>query len=335
MSVVVELCYASVNGSCVRDIRSQRTKAILYFLMTITILFTLCGNLLIIVSIVHFKQLHNPTNYLVLCLANVDILLGAFVMPCSMMRSVENCWYFGDLFCKIHSSTDVMLSTASILHIFCIAIDRYYAICHPLTYRVKMNEKIVLGLTLVTWWTSASLAFGMIFLELNIIGIEEFYYQSVHCVGGCTLFLNRASAFGSSLLSFYIPGIIMIGVYGKIFTVAKRQAHSMNRCGTGENSVNQVVQKRERKAAKTLGIVMGGFLACWFPFFFCNILDPILDYNTPADLVDALVWFGYLNSALNPIIYAYFYIWFRNALKVILSGKIFHAKSSMITLYKD
>ncbi|XP_069461345.1 trace amine-associated receptor 1-like [Ambystoma mexicanum] len=331
----MEFCYESINSSCLKHMRSHNAKVLMYFFMTITILFTICGNLLIIVSIVHFKQLHSPTNYLVLCLANVDLLLGAFVMPCSMVRSVETCWYFGEMFCKIHSSTDVMLSTASILHIFCISIDRFYAICHPLKYNVKMNNQIVLWLTLTTWGTSASLAFGMIFLELNIHGIEYFYYEHIYCVGGCTVFLNRASAFGSSLISFYIPGFIMVGIYWKIYTVAKRQAESIKCSQTGENNSNRKLQKREHKAAKTLGIVMCVFLICWFPFFLCNIVDPVLNYTIPPDIIDALVWFGYLNSALNPLIYAYFYSWFRNALRVIVSGKILQANSSMFRLYKD
>ena len=81
--------------------------------------------------------------------------------------------------------------------------------------------------------------------------------------------------------------------------------------------------KKEKKAAQTSGIVMGFFLLCWFPSFFTILLDPVLNFSTPVVLFDALTWFGYFNSTCNPLIYGFFYPWFRRALKYILLGKIF------------
>ncbi|XP_029452903.1 trace amine-associated receptor 1-like [Rhinatrema bivittatum] len=328
-------CYESLNDSCLKAIRSNRLKVLFYIPMMAVILITLCGNLLIIISIAHFKQLHTPTNYLILSLATVDLLLSITVMPYSMVRSIETCWYFGKLFCKIHSSIDVMLSTASILHLSCISIDRLYAVCDPLKYRLRINERVVAYLIFMSWVTSAITGFGMIFLGLNLKGEEDFYNKNIDCEGECIFFLNKASAIVSSAISFYIPGLIMICIYGKIFAVAKKQANSLHDNQMERTKLSRVSQKRERKAAKTLGIVMGVFLTCWFPCFICNIADPLLGYTVLPAIIDALVWFGYLNSTLNPIVYAFFYAWFRKALLVIVSGKIFQANSSRILLYDD
>ena len=60
-------------------------------------------------------------------------------MPPYMTRIIESCWYFGDIFCKIHISVDGMLYTASMLNISFISIDRYYAVCQPLHYRTKIT----------------------------------------------------------------------------------------------------------------------------------------------------------------------------------------------------
>nr|XP_027199417.1 octopamine receptor beta-2R-like [Dermatophagoides pteronyssinus] len=76
--------------------------------------------------------------------------------------------------------------------------------------------------------------------------------------------------------------------------------------------------KREHKAAKTLGIIMGAFILCWLPFFIWYVVSTIMNADTPTVIVHILFWVGYLNSAMNPIIYAYFNREFREAFKETL-----------------
>ena len=221
-----EFCYG--NGSCVRTVYPVAVRVTLYLGLGSAVIFTLLGNLFVIVAIAHCNQLHTPTNYLTLSLAVTDLLLAVLVMFPFMIFSVETCWYFGDMFCKIHNSSAVLLCTASILNLSFISIDRYYAVCHPLLYSRKMTVHTAVIMILVTWCVSAVVGFGMIFLELNILGIEEFYYNNVACEGGCFLFQSVVSSTVSSTVSFYIPGVIMLGIYLKIYIVAQRSAHHRN-----------------------------------------------------------------------------------------------------------
>ncbi|XP_015214436.2 trace amine-associated receptor 1-like [Lepisosteus oculatus] len=339
MTENIHYCYESMNKSCLKHVYLITVRSPLYLIFVAVILFTVCGNLFVIISIAHFKQLHTPTNFLVLSLAVADFLLGGFIMPPSMVRSLETCWYYGDLFCKIHSSTDVMLSTTSILHLSFISIDRYYAVCEPLKYKTKITVCVALYMVIISWAVSAVIGFGMIFLELNIKGMEDTYYNRFDCVGGCVLIQSEASSTISSTLSFYIPGFMMVGIYFKIFLVARRQARTIqgivSQSKSSEDGKTMTSSKTERKAAKTLGIVMGVFLSCWTPFFLCNIMDPIFNYSIPPVLLDTLVWLGYLNSTFNPLVYAFFYNWFRKALGMIVFGKIFQANSSRTRLITD
>ncbi|XP_035976689.1 trace amine-associated receptor 1 [Halichoerus grypus] len=335
----MSFCHNIINISCVKNSRSNDVRASLYSLMVLIILTTLIGNLIVIISISHFKQLHTPTNWLIHSMATVDFLLGCLVMPYSMVRSVEHGWYFGEVFCKIHTSIDIMLSSASIFHLSFISIDRYYAVCDPLRYKARISVLVIFVMIFISWSVPALFAFGMIFLELNFKGAEEMYYKYIHCLGGCSVFFSKTSGVLAFMTSFYIPASIMLCVYSRIYFIAQGQARSIHNANQkfqiGLEEKNRMSQSKERKAAKTLGIVMGVFLICWCPFFVCMVMDPFLDYSIPSTLNDALIWFGYLNSTFNPLVYAFFYPWFRKALKMILLGKIFQKDSCSYKLFLE
>ncbi|XP_072551022.1 trace amine-associated receptor 1-like [Salminus brasiliensis] len=329
---ITPLCNDFLNISCPKFVYPVLLKVPLYLFLSSVVILTILGNLIVIITILHFKQLHMPTNYLVLSLAVTDLLLGGFVMPPCMLRSVETCWYLGPLFCKIHNSVVIMLATASIINLSFISIDRYYAVCHPLLYQRKITPFVTVIMISICWSVSITVGFVIIFLELNILGIEEFYYENVVCEGGCVVFQSPSSSTASSFLSFYLPGVVMLSIYMKIFRVAQKQAKSIQD-SKGKSSMQSTISKEERKATKTLAVILGVFLSLWTPFFICNVIEPFIGYSAPPVLFDTLAWIGLMNSTCNPIVYAFFYKWFRKAFRTILSGQIIQPGSSRINLF--
>ncbi|XP_059212936.1 trace amine-associated receptor 1-like [Centropristis striata] len=248
----------------------------------------MCGNLLVIISIIYFKQLHTPTNYLILSLAVADLLVGVVVLPFSTILVVTSCWYLKDL------------------------LYRYYAVCQPLSYRTKMNVRVIVVMILLSWTVSAHFGIG-----ITIQGLNE--GQSNRCV----LFQQTRTAIIGIFFAFYLPAIIMFSIYLKVFIVAQRQARSIQNTTCLGKKSGAAVSKSERKATKTLAVVMGVFLICWTPFFLCITFYPLSNYTIPVPLIETFKWLGWSNSMLNPLVYGFFYHWFRSSFRMIISGKIF------------
>ncbi|XP_065111825.1 trace amine-associated receptor 4-like [Paramisgurnus dabryanus] len=313
------LCYSLHPDSCPRAHHLTVVKVAMYAVMLLIILMTVFGNLLIIISISHFKQLQSPTHLIVQSLAVCDCLLGSLVMPYSMVRSVEGCWFLGDVICKVHSSLDMTLCICSLIHLSLISIDRYWAICDPLKYKMRITNNTVTVFITFTWIFSFVYCFSIVFSGVNVVGMEAFILQ-ISCFGGCVLFLNKEWGLISVILLFIIPGTIMSSLYIIIFNVVKKHAKVLSEkvsvTTTGVNS--QSSAHRERKAAKTLALVMGVFFLCWLPCSIVNAVDPFLNFVTPGVVFEALIWFAYFNSACNPLIYGFFYPRFQKAFKTLI-----------------
>ncbi|XP_023275707.1 D(4) dopamine receptor isoform X2 [Seriola lalandi dorsalis] len=79
------------------------------------------------------------------------------------------------------------------------------------------------------------------------------------------------------------------------------------------------INSRERKAMKVLPVVVGAFLFCWTPFFVLHTMRArCQDCHVPPALMSVVTWLGYVNSALNPVIYTVFNTEFRNFFKKFL-----------------
>ncbi|XP_026197588.1 trace amine-associated receptor 1-like [Anabas testudineus] len=267
---------------------------------------TVCGNLLVIISIVYFKQLHTPTNYLVLSLSVADLLVGVLVFPLTMEFSITFCLYYKHVFCRVRGTFDVTLCTSSILNLCCISIDRYYAVCQPLTYKTKINNHVVVMMIVVSWGIAVIIGLSFMILGLN----------HEKCANSCFIDAVLLNIMGL-IFSFYLPVLLMLCVYLKIFLVAQRQARSIQ-----STKIGATVSKMERKATKTLATVMGIFLMCWLPFFLCTTTLSFSQVYLPLPFIELLNWLALSNSTLNPFIYALFYSWFRSAFRMIISGKI-------------
>lgn len=285
-------------------------------------IFAIMGNLFIMAAVARIQSLWTPTNAFVVSLAMADFLVAVLVMPFSLVRSINN-WHFGDSFCRIHFILDVTLCTASIFNLSCIALERYIAICDPLHYPARMSPRRVAMLLLLCW--SLPLVISAICVSFGLYTPSPaavFNSSTQQKTQTCPATFNVPFGVASSVMSFFIPMVFMLFAYGRIFIVAQKQARwihaikhhteqlQMNQCHLRMNSTRNVQVhmerfslKKESKAAKTLGLIMGVFLFCWLPFFCLNMIHPLKGYTISPLILEACTWLGYANSSLNPFLY--------------------------------
>ncbi|XP_043106836.1 trace amine-associated receptor 13c-like [Puntigrus tetrazona] len=313
-----QYCFPAINSSCIKGKHSSYEYNTMYMFVSLLSAWTVFLNLLVIISISHFKKLHTPTNLIILSLAVADMLLG-LVMPIEATRLIETCWYFGETFCGLYSIFIAMLLSASLSNLVLIAVDRYVAVCHPLQYPQKITMTKTLISICLSWVCSS--AYNAAFV-INITDV---------CYGECSVLMGFAWRVTDLIMSFIFPCILIISFYLRIFFVEHRQVKVINSLMKSGRCVNEgsLRRKSESKAALTLGIIVTVYLLCYIPYYICSITV------ISSTAIHILTWVMYFNSGLNPMIYALFYAWFKKTVKHILTLKIFQAASSLFNILTE
>uniref|UniRef100_A0A4W6ERJ4 G-protein coupled receptors family 1 profile domain-containing protein n=1 Tax=Lates calcarifer TaxID=8187 RepID=A0A4W6ERJ4_LATCA len=234
-------------------------------------------------------QLHSPTNLLLLSLAVSDFFVGLLLIPIETLKT-GTCWVLGDLLCALYFLIPYILISASVGSMVLISVDRYVAICDPMHYSTRITDKVVTISVCLCWICSCL---------VNIAGDVDL------------------------VVAFIIPITVIVALYMRVFVVAVSQARAMRshvRTVTVQNTVTLTTKKSELKAARTLGVVVVVFLICYSPYYYLSLTGgSILVGSSTETFMSFLMYF---NSCLNPVIYAFFYPWFRKAVKHIVTLQI-------------
>ncbi|XP_065113514.1 trace amine-associated receptor 13c-like [Paramisgurnus dabryanus] len=309
-----QYCFPAINSSCIKTKHSTHKYNIMYVFFSLLSVWTVFLNLLVIISISHFKKLHTSTNMLILSLAVSDLLVGLIVMPLEAIKLIETCWYYGDTFCRLGLLIEGLLTSTSLSNLVLIAVDRYVAVCHPLLYPQKITTTRTIIIICVCWFCSS--AFNISFL----ITTSQRKYT---CYGECTIIITFALTIIDLFLFFLFPCTVIITLYLRIFYVAYQQVKVINSLMRSGKHLTEgsVRRKSESKAALTLGIIVTAYLFCWIPYFILSLTPKT---SMTSLITYCILWMLYINSGLNPLIYAIFYPWFRTSVKHILNlSKIF------------
>ncbi|PWA13755.1 hypothetical protein CCH79_00017149 [Gambusia affinis] len=284
-----DLCFPHLfNTSCKKPTSSWTETVLLRTMLSFISLLTVALNLLVIISVSHFRhmflspcrKLHTPTNILLLSLAVSDFLVGLLLMPGEIMRRTA-CWFFGDLMCSLYNYVSYIVTSASVGDMVLISADRYVAICDPLHYSSTVTERKVKVCVCLCWLSSVLYSSVIVKSDLTQPG------QHNSCYGECVIVVDYVLGTFDLVVTFIAPVTVVVVLYMRVFVVAVSQARAM----------------RSQVTAVSLQLSVSEDL----------LTDSSASY---------VIFLFYFNSCLNPVIYALFYPWFRRATKLIITFQI-------------
>ncbi|XP_070816149.1 5-hydroxytryptamine receptor 2B [Chaetodon trifascialis] len=228
----------------------QLKWAALLFVMVI--IPTIGGNILVILAVSLERKLQNATNYFLMSLAVADLLVGLLVMPIALVTILYNSdWPLPDPLCPIWLFLDVLFSTASIMHLCAISLDRYIAIKKPIQHsQYKSRTKAMVKIALV-WLISICIA-----IPIPIRGLKNYHLpNNITFTSNHTCLLKPDSfgdfmAFGS-LVAFFIPLTIMMVIYLLTVQVLRKKVYLLRSKDTQRFSYPTVSTVFQREQAVT------------------------------------------------------------------------------------
>ncbi|CAH8542989.1 unnamed protein product [Dicrocoelium dendriticum] len=212
-----------------------------HFYITLMLLgsLTLCtiiGNVFVVAAVLLEKHLQGVSNYLIVSLAVADLMVATLPMPISAINGVSDEWWLGDALCDFWICSDVLCCTASILHLVGIALDRYWAVTNAEYIRKRTARRIILMIAMF-WLLSVAISLPA---RLDLTRLYNLLNFVNHTHNGsqqqCVINQDYGYTIFSTVGAFYMPMIFMIGIYARIYQVARsrirrstfrRQSHTL------------------------------------------------------------------------------------------------------------
>ena len=172
----------------------------------------------------------------------IFILFFCFFFVCDFQ--VTGNWYFGSIFCDVWAAVDVLCCTASIMSLCVISVDRYIGVTRPLNYYSIVTAKRSTVLCLIVWISSLSISIGPLlgwkersdfstssgnesspYATMSpsaAVSATAFPVDSVE-LQACNVNKEKAYVLFSTIGSFYLPTLIILAIYWRIYRTAVKQ----------------------------------------------------------------------------------------------------------------
>lgn len=282
--------------------------------LSILVFTDLIGNTLVILVILTNKAMKSPMNYLLINLAVADIMVGAFIMPQYLLNQLftHPGGTAGTIICKLLTggSFTWIGSAASAFSLVAISFERYFAVIHPHSTKLKLSIRKVKRVILGSWVFAVVLnapLFVTITFDKKINFCVESWPKNQMWIG---------SAYGTLwfIAAGVLPITIMLILYSRvIYTLWFKR--SKNQVQATQLSILKS-RKRLTKMIFTVSII---YALCWLPDLTMYLLHL---YNVNYSYGELPIMIGVVlvtcNSAVNPFVYTFQSEKFRRYLKELV-----------------
>lgn len=284
------------------------------FPLVLVMLFAFLGNALVLWAVKCNPRLRTTPNYYVMALALTDVLMSFLVMPLSLSVLIAGHWPFNRASCSYHGYTATTLGSASLFILTLTSVNRYFKVVRPNQYRAYFKVKPVLISLILAWL--AALIWPIYFLVKGTFR----YHPGKFC---CIYDLDHVSlAEGLALnITFAVFTFCIISFsYFRIFlTIRKHNANLNNR---PENSPR--ISAKDLNVTRLLFAVVVVYVFCWLPLLTVDTTELFTgQYVFPRQVYQLYSYMVGVNSAVNPIVYAFFNREFKTEFKRILKANSF------------
>lgn len=229
---------------------SLTQSALMIVVAGLLIIVTVFGNIMVMVSFHIDKQLQTISNYFLFSLAVADFAIGLISMPLFTVYQVMGKWVLGPVVCDTWLAIDYLASNASVLNLLIISFDRYFSVTRPLTYRVRRTNQRAAVMIASAWLISLALWPPWIFAWPYIEGKrtvepEECYIQFIET--------NYYATFGTAIAAFYLPVVIMCGLYYRIWRETEQRKHDLTQLQALKRTPSKQSEESERYEKKAFG----------------------------------------------------------------------------------
>ncbi|XP_008590443.1 PREDICTED: olfactory receptor 5T1-like [Galeopterus variegatus] len=256
-------------------------------------LFTLIGNLGLVVLVIGNSRLHNPMYYFLSVLSVVDASYSTVVTPKMLTNFLAENKYISFLGCAAQMFLFVTLGTTECFLLAAMAYDRYVAIYNPLLYSVSMSPRVYLSLIVASYVGGIlhATTHTVATFTLSFCGSNEI--KHIFCDIPPLLAISCSDTHTNQLLLFYFVGsieivtiLIVLISYGFIL-VAILKIHSA---------------EGRQKVFSTCGSHLTGVTIYHGTILFMYV-RPSSNYTLEHDMI-ASIFYTILIPMLNPIIYS-------------------------------